>query len=716
MKPRQGEGMGDQQRNLYAVLIIILAVTTVFLPVTGFEFLSYDDPINVYENPLITDFSWASLQRFWKGPYEGLYVPMTYSVWGFLAGLSGIFNSGHGSTPDPTVFHAANLLIHLASVLVLFRLLRRLFKDVSAAAAGALFFGLHPVQVEAVAWVTGMKDLLGGLFAILALEGYLLYATSSEKVQKQVVLRRYGLAGLFFVLALLAKPSSVPVPLLAGVIGYFCLDRPPKLLARELGPWLLLTIPVLIVTRASQPGGDLDFSFWQRLLVAGDALTFYLAKLFWPVNLAPDYGRTPAYILGQGWAYATLLPPLVLAGLLCWKWRAPQLRAGVLVFVLALSPVLGLVSFDFQMISTVADRYLYLAIIGPGLLIAWLFCRFRSRRVALLVFSGLALLALGSRLALRHWHDSFSFNSHALLVNPLSSTAYNNLGVAYCNSGNFREALDVYRRAIEIEPKDPNAYVNIGNLYEKAKMAGEAISFYQKALLLVPRSSGHVYRKIGDAYKSLGEQEKALTNYHHALYYYRLEGAAGFELASVHVSIGMLYKGMGRNDEAIEAYRRALLEKPDFAEVFSNLGVIYEEQGRTGEAEENYRRAVAGKPVLAEPYNNLGLIYLARHREQEALVLFRKAVELSVRQPVPHSNLGRVYLALGQYEPALAAFQQALTFNPGFAPALAGLAQTYRRMDREDLAVTYEAKARALGYVEPLTAIGDLPSKQLGRP
>lgn len=710
--------MNHKFTDLYGRLVVILAVALVFVPVIGFEFLSYDDSLNVYENSLITEFSWASLRRFWSSPYEGLYIPMTYSIWGFLAGLSGIFQAGRDGVPNPAFFHAANLLIHLASVLIFFRLLRRLFNDTWAAVAGALLFGLHPVQVEAVAWVTGLKDLLGGFFAILATERYLFYAASSREVRKQVLMRRYALAGLFFALALLSKPSAVVVPLLAGAIGYFCLDRPPRLLLRELLPWLLLTVPVLIVTKASQPGsqGAFDFSVWQRLLVAGDAMSFYLAKLCWPVDLAPDYGRTPAKVLGQGWAYFTLLVPLGLAGMLYWKWRSPWLRAGALVFFLALLPVLGLVPFDFQKISTVADRYLYLAMLGPGLLIAGLLHRFQSKRYLLVAFAGLALLAAGSWMTLRHWHDSFSFNRHALQVNPLSSTAYNNLGVAYCEAENFREALGAYRRAVEIAPEKPNAYVNIGNLYEKAKMAREAIAFYRRALPLVPQSYGLVYRKIGDAHESLGEHEQALNNYHQSLYYYRLAEVGGFELARVHVAIGLLYKATGRNDEAIEAYRRALLEKPDFPEVFSNLGVIYEEQGRTGEAEESYRQAVTRKPTLAEPYNNLGMIYLRRHREQEALALLRRAVELAPRQPIPANNLGRAYLALGQYEPAVGAFQQALKLDPGFAPALAGLAKVYRRMGREDLAGVYEAKARALGYTEPMDSIDGPSSGRAERP
>jgi tetratricopeptide (TPR) repeat protein len=288
--------------------------------------------------------------------------------------------------------------------------------------------------------------------------------------------------------------------------------------------------------------------------------------------------------------------------------------------------------------------------------------------------------------------------------------------VAYSDAGDFREAMRAYKKAIEITPDQPDAYFNLGNLYGRAGMAGEAIAYYRQALQRGPKSLGLTYRKIGDAYEVLGEHDKALTNYQLALFHYRLVEAAGHELARVHVAIGLLYKGTGRNEEAIEAYRQALLVKPDLAEALSNLGVIYEELGRTAEAEECYRRSVARKPNLAEPYNNLGLLYLGQHREEEAVALLRKAVALSPRQPVPTNNLGLAYLALGQYEPALAAFQLALKSDSGFAPALAGLARTYRRMGRDDLAVVYAAKATALGYNGLPEAMGDAASGRLERP
>lgn len=689
--------------ELYGTLVLIAAVALVFMPVIGFGFLNYDDPLNVCDNPLVTHFSWANIRRFWSSPYEGLYIPLTYSLWVFLAGLSGLFSAGD-SALQPAIFHAANLLVHLASVLVVFRLLRQLLNNDWAAVAGALLFGLHPIQVEAVAWVTGMKDLLGGFFSILALERFLFYVTAAGG--RDAALRRYGLASLVFVLALLAKPSAMTVPLLAGVIAYFCLGRSPKVLLGELLPWLLLAIPVLIVARASQPIAQISFdlSWWQRLLVVGDSLSFYLAKLFWPFGLGPDYGRIPTQIIARGWAYVSLLPPLVVAGMLCWKWRSPWLRAGGLLFFLAPLPVLGLVAFDFQNISTVADRYLYLAMVGPGLLTASLLCRFRSRLVMVMVFAGLALLALESRLAVGYWQDSLTFNRHALLVNPDSSISYRNLGIALVDSGNFREALSAYRRAIEIDPNKPDAYLGLGNAYAKVGMSREAIASYQKALSIDPRNlglvyrkTGLVYRKMGDAYESLGEYDQALNSYSLALYNYRRFEIGGDELARLHIATGLLYKNMGRNAEAIESYRQALLEKPDFAEAMSNLGVIYGELGRVDEAEKFYRGAVTSKPTLAEPYNNLGLICLGSHREQEAVALFSKAVALAPHQPTPAYNLGNAYLALGQFEPALAAFQQALKSSPGFTPALNGIAQVYRRMGRSDLAGTYDAEVKAPG-------------------
>ena len=190
-----------QQLALGAMLFF--AVMVVFCRVCGYEFLDFDDNLNVYENPLLLHLSPANLLRFWLKPYEGLYIPLTYSLWAILAKFSVWIPAADGKLFNPQLFHSANLLLHGANTIVLFCLLRLLVKKDWPAAAGALLFALHPVQVEEVAWVTGLKGVLSGFFSLLALWLYALHGSSIQQVPGRWS-RHYLLATLFFFAALLA--------------------------------------------------------------------------------------------------------------------------------------------------------------------------------------------------------------------------------------------------------------------------------------------------------------------------------------------------------------------------------------------------------------------------------------------------------------------------------------------------------------------------------
>src|SRR6185503_6497754 len=149
-------------RNRLALVILIALPLAVFAQTWNFEFV-WDDAANIVNNRYLNPPSVANLVQFWRGPYERLYIPLTYSVWWATTALAG------GSGSGPSVFHLANGLMHILSTLVVFAVLKILIRQHWAACAGALLFALHPLQVEPVAWITGMKDVLSGFLSLLAL-------------------------------------------------------------------------------------------------------------------------------------------------------------------------------------------------------------------------------------------------------------------------------------------------------------------------------------------------------------------------------------------------------------------------------------------------------------------------------------------------------------------------------------------------------------------
>lgn len=673
---------------------LLLCVIAVFLPVCRFDFLNFDDNVNVYKNYHITDFSLGNLIYFWTRLHENLYIPLTYTLWGGLAKLSALLPAADGVTLHPSLFHAMNLIVHGGSVLVLFQLLRLLFDDDWAAASGALLFALHPVQVETVAWVTGMKDALCGFFSLLALWQYLAYAKTST-VDLPWRHQRYARATLFLAAALLCKPGAVTIPLTAALLGYCLCPRKLRQLALELGPWLLLTLPVVIVTKFAQPAAHHTYlpALWQRFLIAGDAITFYLGKLLLPLTLGPDYGRTPQVVLANGWVYATGLFPYFLALCLGWRYRKPWALAAAGTFTTALLPVLGFVPFDFQDFSTVADRYLYVAMLGPALGLAWLTSRpQRTQAVRLLVITILLLFGTKSALQVRYWQDSLTFNSHMVQVNPQSAAGYINLGINLKEADRLQEAIAAFQKSLALDPNSPQGYLNLGQLYEKISMTQEAEGYYQKALEVDPLYA-NTYSNLGDLARKNGQLPEALS-------YYKMALGVQPDAAKDYANLGLTYKDLNQPEEAIAAYQKAIAIEPDFAEVYSNLGLLYEAADQE-KAILMYQKALALKPGLGEAANNLGYLYLGLKREKEAIPFFKQAIAAYPDKPLPQNNLGLAYVSLGQLKEAASCFQKAIAIDQTFAPALNNLSKIELQQGNIPAAIDYADQAKALGFDDP---------------
>ncbi len=631
-------------------------VLGVFGRVVGFSFINYDDFLHVVENPLITGFSLESLARVWSGPVEGLYMPLTYSLWGGMAVLSRLLPVA-GGFPDPFWFHTVNLFVHLVTVSVVFLLLRQILQDDIGAFVGAMLFAIHPMQVESVAWVSGLKGLLGGLFSLTSLWLYLRFVSVPDGAGRRRCLY-YFLAIGSFSLGLLSSPTAVMVPLMAAITARLVNGHPWPRLFKELLPWLFMAVPLMLVTKHAQP--DTTHIFWptysQRFLVAGDALNFYMGKLLWPALLGPDYGRRPVLVLVEGRVHLRALMPLVLVVLLAWKCRQTRIWLAAGLLVLPLLPVLGFVPFDFQKISTVADRYFYLSMTGPALLLGWIFTRYRSRWLVGLVILALVLLAARSVLLLGNWRDSYALSRHALEVNPESGTAYINLGVAYLDDGLISEAIANSRRAIEVAPYKVEAYVNLGNIYYEDGKYEEAAGYFLQALGLSPEDP-HVAYQLGEIFRRQGNLATAML-------YFRKAAAVRPDSPKTFANLGVIARELGRQTEAVEYYRQALALKPDFAEVYSNLGQLYGDMGRTEEALASFARAIAINPDLGEAYNNLGELYLKNHRAGEAIAPLQKASLIFPRHPQPCLNLAKAWRLLGRGDLAAAYEAKAMSLAP----------------------------------------------------
>lgn len=427
---------------------LALAVVLTFCPVVTHDFTSYDDPITLYDNGRMNPPTLEHVAWYWRNAQYGIYIPLTQTVWAALAKVGYLPEPGpDGVRLNPWIFHIASVLVHVASTLAVFAILRRLVGRDGPAAIGALLFGLHPVQVESVAWTSGMKDVLFGMFALVSVWQYVVWAKGRERIH-------YWLALGAFVCSMLSKPTGMMTPLLIVVIDALLLRRPMRRIAIALGPWFILSLACAVVARLVQPGSGVPTTpLWTRPLIVGDTLAFYLLKLIWPATLTIDYGRRPHAVMAGPLVYVAWLLPAAVA-VLAWVGRRkrPELLAAALIFVAGMLPLLGFMPFLFQYYSTVSDHYLYLPMLGPALAAAWLVRRYDGTAARVAAGVVLTLLAGRSLVQTLTWRDSEALYAHAIDANPRSFLGHTGVGVVHLMRGQYEQAIPHFVRAEELNP------------------------------------------------------------------------------------------------------------------------------------------------------------------------------------------------------------------------------------------------------------------------
>jgi tetratricopeptide (TPR) repeat protein len=626
--------------RLIIVFFLIILPLTVFWQ-TQYHGFVWDDTVNVKENRYLRPVSLTNVLRFWQRPYEDLYIPLTYSIWSGIAGVSGNVEGARAAADlQPRPFHIANWLVHLCTTLVVFIILNLLVKNDWAAAGGALLFGLHPLQVEAVSWVTGMKDLLSGLLSIVAAWQYLDYVAASQAAsgspRRRATQRRaiesikyrrrhlhYVLATVAFFLALLAKPSAVTLPLIVWFLDCWVIGRSARASLFTSLPWVGLSVLFIVLTKLSQPDVYIDFvpPLLGRPLIVLDALGFYLYKLVLPIGLNIDYGRSARWVFEQGWMYLFWLFPCVLPVLIWWcRNRIPWLVAAAGVFVAGMLAVSGLVPFGFQNVSTVADRYVYVSMLGPALGFACLLAQYQAIQVKLACGVILAFLAVMSFQQTQYWASDRTLAGRALDHNPKSWVAHVNLGSALAEQHKNDEAIAHFQESLRLNPQFNLARVNLGNVLANEKKLDEAIVVYREATRLSPRYAD-AHKRLANALFMRGDLTEAREHYLTAV---RFEPQG----ADTHFNLALTLAQLGEVPAAIDQLREAIAINPLHAKAHYNLGTLLGKQERLDEAANQFRAAITIDPTYAKAYYNLGMIAAMRGRHDEAVAYLRHTVRL----------------------------------------------------------------------------------------
>lgn len=539
---RDERRLGSKRAPLAAAALALLAVIAHAGSLRG-GFI-WDDDDYVTENPTLHD--GHGLERIW---FELGAVPQYYPL------VHTTFWIEHHLWDDRAAgYHAVNVLLHAANVLLLWTILRKL--SVPGAWLAAALFAVHPVHAESVAWITERKNVLSGVFYLASMLAWLGFDPPGDEPPRRGA---YALSLAFFAAALLSKTVTATLPAAFLILAWW---RRGTIRRRD----VLATLPFFALGAAAgwltswmerfyvgAVGGDWTLGFAERFQVAGRAVWFYLGKLVWPHALMFIYPRwRPAGWGAIGWTWLVALAA-VLAVL--WALRARIGRgplAAALFFGVTLGPALGFVNVYPMRFSYIADHFQYLASLGPIVLIAaWAAGRAWMPAAAAAVLVALSLLTWRQEAA---YKDEETLWRKTISTRPDVFIAQNNLGGILLGRGRDGDAEGYFRRAIAIEPTFPEAYDNLGIVLHDRGRIDDAIETYRTAARLDPR------------------------------------------YPIVHNNLGISLAEQGRLDDAVAEFRRALALKPRFPKAQLNLGIALLKQGKQAEAVAALQEAVRLAP------------------------------------------------------------------------------------------------------------------------
>ena len=471
-----------------ALIGLALAVLTVavYVPVRDFGYIEVDDPAYVSENPQVrAGLTGAGVVWAFTSGHAANWHPITWLSHMLDVELFGL---------NPGAHHLVNVALHVTGVLLLLMLLVRLTGDIWRSGFVAAIFALHPLHVESVAWVAERKDVLSGVFWMLTLWAYVAYAAAPTRMRMLRVAVVFGLG-------LMTKPMLVTLPVVLLLLDLWPLRRwswdARSALAPLIREKLLLfalstaagVITLVVQDRAGAVASLEAVSAGQRLSVASVGTASYLLKFVWPTNLSFLY-PLPEIIPPSTIAWSTLALAVVTGIALRVVSIRPAVWVGWVWYLVTLFPVSGVFQTGVQ---AIADRYMYLPMIGISIFVVWAIPGLGKHRVARYACVALSVgvvmaMAVQTSRVLPVWRTNSSLWTNAMMQS-LGIGEYEariKLGRTLLAERRFDEARDHFGRAVRLQPGSSEAHYGLGLTYLHARRPAEAISPLEEAVRLAP--------------------------------------------------------------------------------------------------------------------------------------------------------------------------------------------------------------------------------------
>ncbi|MGD1847484.1 MAG: tetratricopeptide repeat protein, partial [Salibacteraceae bacterium] len=551
--------------NLRTAAVVITAL--VFGPLLFNGFTTWDDPNYVYNNPTVTGFasegwSWSNL---FSDRSMGILHPVTWLSLGIDHWLWEL---------EPFGYHLTSWLLHLFNVFLVFQLLRRWTASAVEAAFGALLFGIHPMHLEAVAWISSRKDLLMGTFVLLGLLQYHNYRDRES-------LKSYLLSLLFFGLACLSKPTAMVFPAFLLLVDFWQKRAHSIRLWLDKLPFVAGSVAMLWITLDTQKAtGALNqadiIPWWHGIVIGARNLVVYLFDFFVPVRVSPyhPYAELDPTVMPSHFYLFLGLFVLVLFGVIYSLRYQRWLAFSLTWMVVGLIPVLQLLP---QGSAITADRYTYLPYIGLSFGLIVLVRTLGNQPLArwvpglamgtLVVFSGFSVYFSGI------WKDTYALWDRVVEHYPNHFYAYLNRGYAYHLDKNHTEALVDLNLAIQKNPRYYQGYDYRARVFLSLDNPEAAIQDFTKGLQLNPKQIDLLLDRAL-AFSQLNLQREALADFNA---YIELDP----DFPYAYFWRAVVWERLGQPANAIADYNQGLQLAPQNPEVLNNRAWVYYNVGET---------------------------------------------------------------------------------------------------------------------------------------
>jgi len=665
-------------KQLLILLFSILSVTIfAYLPSLNNSFVLWDDPAYTYENPLLKDFNFEKVFSL-SSSYLSNYHPLTL-LW--LRGETILFPKGDPNVYNgfsPFWFHLNNLLLHFLNTILVFFVIYELLgrKDWKTAAVTSLFFGIHPMHVESVAWVSELKDVLYTAFFLGSAWLYIHYIKNKKFKLLAAV---FGL----FLLSCLAKGQAVTLPLLFLLFDYYTGRKFDKTAILEKVPFFATSLIFgIIAIKAQAAWGSIDQNIYtySSFFFGCYGLLFYLWKFLFPFHLSGFYPY-PVNPLESLPGYFYIFPVVIIAiffGIYKTFRFSKFYLFGFLFFVLVISITLRFIPLGD---SILGERYTYIPYIGLCFILGRIYSKYsgmpswRNIANALLIVVIITLTTLTWQ-RVKVWKNSYTFWGNVANNYPDFWRSYANLGKEYIKAGNYQKALENFTYACERDKWAPPA------------------PFLMRGALYVDHLN-ELDKGIADFLKVLSFPDENINS--------KIEARK---------NLGLAYNKQGNFGKAIEVLDEAIRTDPKKAENYFLKGVALKGLKNYSEAETAFNYAIKLSPGFVDAYLKRGILFTDNmHEYDKGIADFRKVLELQPANKDASVNMGICYLQKSMLIEAIEIFTREVKLNPDDGMLYYLRSRAYTEDNKFALAYNDMIQAKKLGITISDEKLNDIRTK-----